>query len=138
MESIENLSGEESGDEIMTLTGSAAEAAYDRIADRELEQRNLSQGETGTGSDVEPLPVSGAVMYNRPYFQAAMVAYVAGLVIAFVANYVTGLGQPALLYLVPTTLAAIFLVSAKRGEVGRLWQYRDTSPNIWAQKEGQE
>ncbi len=136
MESIENLNGEESGDEIMTLTGSAAEAAYDAIADRELEQRNLSQGERdGVGQDVEPLPVSGAIMYNRLYFKATMVAYVAGLLMAFVANDVTGLGQPALLYLVPSTLAAIVLVSARRGEVRRLWRYRDTSPNIWKKED---
>ena len=136
MESIENLNGEESGDEIMTLTGSAAEAAYDAIADRELEQRNLSQGERdGVGQDVEPLPVSGAIMYNRLYFKATMFAYVAGLLMAFVANDVTGLGQPALLYLVPSTLAAIVLVSARRGEVRRLWRYRDTSPNIWKKED---
>jgi minor histocompatibility antigen H13 len=144
MESIESLTGEESGDEIMTLTGSAAEAAYDRVADRELQQRNLSQGRgQGTGdeddqAEAEPLPVSGAIMYNRLYFKSTMVAYVAGLLMAFVANDVTGLGQPALLYLVPSTLAAIVLVSLKRGEIGRLWRYRDTSPSILADRKDRD
>ena len=73
-------------------------------------------------------------MYNRLYFKASMVAYVTGLLLAFVANDVTGLGQPALLYLVPCTLGAIMAVSLKRGEAGRLWQYRDTSPSVWGQK----
>lgn len=131
MDSIENLTGEESGEEIMYLTGSAAEAAYDEIADRELQQRDLSEGKNVTGSQVEPLPVSSSVMYNRLYFKASMVAYVAGLLLAFVANDVTGLGQPALLYLVPCTITAIVAMSLKRGEIGRLWRYRDTSPSIW-------
>ena len=134
MESIENLTGDESGEEIMALTGSAAEAAYDKIADRELEQRNLSQGTNGGDNQAEPLAVSSSVMYNRLYFKASMVAYVTGLLLAFVANDVTGLGQPALLYLVPCTLGAIMAVSLKRGEAGRLWQYRDTSPSVWGQK----
>ncbi len=133
--SIENLTGEESGEEIMALTGSAAEAAYDKIADQELEQRNLSQGTSGGDKQAEPMPVSSSVMYNRLYFKASMLAYVTGLLLAFVANDVTGLGQPALLYLVPCTLGAILAVSLKRGETGRLWRYRDTSPSVWGQKD---
>ena len=53
------------------------------------------------------------------------VAYVAGLGIAFAANAITRLGQPALLYLVPATLLAITATAASRGEVQRLWQYTD-------------
>jgi minor histocompatibility antigen H13 len=126
MSSIENLNGEESGDEIMRLTGSAAEKAYDKIADMELENRNASQGNTSvSGEPQAPLPVSQSVMYNRPYFTAVMVAYVVGLSMAFVANDLTGLGQPALLYLVPCCLSALVYISLKRGELDRLWHYRD-------------
>lgn len=54
-------------------------------------------------------------------------AYVVGLGVAFAANAITKLGQPALLYLVPATFSAITLTAASRGEVGRLWNYSDTT-----------
>ncbi|GLC34018.1 hypothetical protein PLESTM_000144600 [Pleodorina starrii] len=71
------------------------------------------------------LPVSEAVLYQRKYFTPVMFAYVLGLVGAFVANDVTGLGQPALLYIVPATLGAVVLTGVQRGELGRLWSFTD-------------
>lgn len=50
-----------------------------------------------------------------------------GLGIAFGANAITKLGQPALLYLVPATFTAIMLTAASRGEIGRLWNYTDNT-----------
>ena len=58
---------------------------------------------------------------------ALQAAYVIGLGIAFAANAVTKLGQPALLYLVPATFTAITLTAASRGEVKRLWNYTDAT-----------
>ena len=54
-------------------------------------------------------------------------AYVIGLGIAFAANAITKLGQPALLYLVPATFTAITLTAASRGEINRLWSYTDNT-----------
>ncbi len=54
-----------------------------------------------------------------------MVAYVVCLVCAIVANDVTGLGQPALLYIVPATLGAVALTGVSRRELGRLWAFTD-------------
>ena len=54
-------------------------------------------------------------------------AYVIGLGVAFAANAITKLGQPALLYLVPATFLAITATAASRGEVQRLWKYTDTT-----------
>ena len=56
-----------------------------------------------------------------------MAAYVGGLGAAFAANAITGLGQPALLYLVPMTLGAVGAVAAARGELGRVWRFVDTT-----------
>ncbi len=58
---------------------------------------------------------------------AVQAAYVIGLGIAFGANAITKLGQPALLYLVPATFTAITLTAASRGEIGRLWKYTDNT-----------
>lgn len=70
---------------------------------------------------------SDSVLQQRTYFGPVMVAYVAGLGVAFAANAITGLGQPALLYLVPLTLGAVAGVAAVRGDLKRVWSYSDTS-----------
>ncbi|PNH00622.1 Minor histocompatibility antigen H13, partial [Tetrabaena socialis] len=179
---------------IAEATADAAEAAYDRVADREARQRSesldgthdrdrdrdrataaaasslgssllrgVSGGSSSLGSSrasvsastaatasasataaaaaavaaspasaaapAEPeqprLAASEAVLHQRTYFTPVMLAYVAGLMAAFVANDVTGLGQPALLYIVPATLGAVLLTGLRRGEVGRLWDFTD-------------
>ncbi len=57
----------------------------------------------------------------------------AGLGVAFGVNAVTHTGQPALLYLVPATLGAIFAVAALRGEVRRVAAFVDApSPAVEA------
>ena len=65
-------------------------------------------------------------MSQRTYFLPVMGAYMAGLGVAFGANAVTGLGQPALLYLCPLTLGAVVAVAAARGDLARVWRYKDT------------
>jgi minor histocompatibility antigen H13 len=44
---------------------------------------------------------------------------------AFVANSVTHLGQPALLYIVPCTLGAVIATAVSRDELHRIWSYTD-------------
>ncbi len=53
------------------------------------------------------------------------------------ANAVTGLGQPALLYLCPLTLGAVLATAATRKEVGRIWGFTDTSAAPHKPKDGQ-
>ena len=45
--------------------------------------------------------------------------------IAFAANAITHLGQPALLYIVPCTMGAVIATAVSRDELYRLWQYTD-------------
>ena len=127
LESISKLTGDESRDEVMNLTGTAAENAYDRIADMELENRNRSQGKSETEETDYVMAVSDAVLYNRVYFVSIMTAYIFGLTVAFAANEITGLGQPALLYLVPSCMGALVFTSMSRKEFDRLWRFRDLS-----------
>jgi len=44
------------------------------------------------------------------------------------ANAITGLGQPALLYLVPLTLGSVALTAAARGDVQRILEFKDSTP----------
>lgn len=109
-----------------------------RFADQELMQRNKTQGESGpvsssseasadSAASSEPTKVyaSEAVLYNRTYFTPVLVSYVGGLLMAFAANSITHLGQPALLYLVPCTLTSLLVMGLVRDEIGRLWNFTD-------------
>ena len=39
----------------------------------------------------------------------------------------THLGQPALLYLCPLTLGSVVLVAGTRGDLGKIWDFTDTT-----------
>ncbi|WZN59530.1 signal peptide peptidase [Chloropicon roscoffensis] len=58
------------------------------------------------------------------YFAPALFAYGAGLLVSFAASFVSGKGQPALLYLVPLTVGSALLVGTKNKEVGELWSFQ--------------
>ena len=58
------------------------------------------------------------------------VAYVLGLGVAFAANSITKLGQPALLYLVPLTLGSVALTAATKGELGRVFNFTDSASTL--------
>ncbi len=61
--------------------------------------------------------------YPRPYFKAAMWGYVAGFLMTIVANFVLRRSLPALLWLVPGTVAGVGLAAIRRGELGVLLQF---------------
>jgi Signal peptide peptidase len=110
-----------------------------QVADKEKRQRDSTQGSTegddsdcmgssetaSAGADVVGSPASDAVLLQRPYFSRVVVAHVAGLLAAFGANAVTHLGQPALLYIVPSTLAAVAGTAASRREFARVANFTD-------------
>lgn len=64
---------------------------------------------------------------KRLYFLAVMGAYVSGLLLAFVANRVTNMGQPALLYIVPCTTAAVALSAVLRSDFPQMWSFTDVA-----------
>jgi len=97
------------------------------VADLELEQRNRTQGSSVSGSFSTVYGASDSVLYQRTYFVPVMVAYVGGLGLAFMANAITGKGQPALLYLVPAMLGMVGLVAMSRRDLQRLWAFKDTA-----------
>ncbi|KAF8664977.1 hypothetical protein HU200_054297 [Digitaria exilis] len=55
------------------------------------------------------------------YFLCLMIGYAFGLSCTYVGLYLMNSGQPALLYLVPSTLGVIAVIGAKRGELSQLW-----------------
>ena len=126
------------GRQVADTAADAAVSAYDAFADRELQQRqrtmdhgtNSGVGKDGSGASsagekTDRVPVSEAVLEQQPYFSAVAVSYVAGLAMAFAANSITHLGQPALLYIVPCTLGAVTVTAMSRDELFRIWSYTD-------------
>lgn len=145
---LSGLGADTTGRQMADAAAAAAGEAYDQVADREARARDRttggatsggggSGGGEGAGADVAPpVVVSDALLVQRPTFTAVMAAYVAGLLAAFVANGVTGLGQPALLYLVPSMLGALAVSGGARGELARLWAFTDVPS--WMPKAPQE
>eukprot|EP01138_Halocafeteria_seosinensis_P009826 gb/GECG01010037.1/.p1 GENE.gb/GECG01010037.1/~~gb/GECG01010037.1/.p1 ORF type:complete len:690 (+),score=40.64 gb/GECG01010037.1/:1-2070(+) len=56
------------------------------------------------------------------YFTWLLLGYAFGLAMANIAIYVTGMGQPALLYLVPLMLLPTYLLGFRNGELRQMWK----------------
>ncbi|XP_071378572.1 signal peptide peptidase-like 2A isoform X1 [Centroberyx affinis] len=58
---------------------------------------------------------------KKVYFVSCCIAYLVGMIVTFAVMLLSGMGQPALLYLVPFTLITSALVAACRGEMKQFW-----------------
>ncbi|XP_060923924.1 signal peptide peptidase-like 2A isoform X4 [Limanda limanda] len=58
---------------------------------------------------------------KKIYFVSCCIAYLFGMILTFVVMLLSGMGQPALLYLVPFTLITSAVVAACRGEMKHFW-----------------
>ena len=70
-------------------------------------------------------PQIQGTLFSKPYFHAATVGYVLGLILAGMMVQIYDHGQPALLYLVPGVLGAIIVKATIRGELKELWNYQE-------------
>ena len=59
------------------------------------------------------------------YFLASMIGYAAGIMLTILAMTIMEREQPALLYLVPTTVSSILLTALVTGELSQLWLYKE-------------
>ncbi|ETO75923.1 hypothetical protein F444_08569 [Phytophthora nicotianae P1976] len=55
------------------------------------------------------------------YFRLMAIGYAVGLALANLAVMITDMGQPALMYLVPTTLGSLVIVSKRNGDFRAMW-----------------
>ncbi|KAM4597403.1 signal peptide peptidase-like 2A isoform 1-T1 [Fundulus diaphanus] len=58
---------------------------------------------------------------RKVYFICCCIAYLLGMVLTFAVMLLSGMGQPALLYLVPFTLITSAVVAGCRGEMRQFW-----------------
>ncbi|KAI0805418.1 signal peptide peptidase-domain-containing protein [Xylaria sp. FL0064] len=70
-------------------------------------------------------PALRASAFPKPYFHAAMVGYLVAMVATLVMLLVFQHAQPALLYLVPGVVTAVWLTGAVRGEIREMWKYTE-------------
>lgn len=61
--------------------------------------------------------------FRKPYFVSALIGYTAALAVTFKIVQIYKVGQPALLYLCPGVLFAVYATALCRGELGMLWRY---------------
>lgn len=72
------------------------------------------------------LPVElAATQFPKTYFHATVLGYLAGMVVTLAMLLVYKRGQPALLYLVPGVLGAIYATALARGELKKIWRYTE-------------
>ncbi|XP_028258194.1 signal peptide peptidase-like 2A isoform X2 [Parambassis ranga] len=58
---------------------------------------------------------------KKIYFVSCCIAYLLGMILTFAVMLLSGMGQPALLYLVPFTLITSAVVAGCRGEMKKFW-----------------
>ncbi|KAI9890690.1 MAG: hypothetical protein M1814_003759 [Vezdaea aestivalis] len=78
-----------------------------------------------TSASPTAAPESLPQCFPKPYFKVAMAGYVAGLVTTLGVMHVFGHAQPALLYLVPGVLGAVWGTAWARGEVKIMRGWKD-------------
>ncbi|XP_042368607.1 signal peptide peptidase-like 2A isoform X4 [Plectropomus leopardus] len=59
---------------------------------------------------------------KKIYFISCCIAYLLGMIVTFAVMLLSGMGQPALLYLVPFTLITSAIVAGCRGEMRQFWK----------------
>lgn len=77
------------------------------------------------GLPSESLPAQLRSAFPKPYFFAAMIGYVSGMVTTLGVMSVFHHAQPALLYLVPGVLLSLWGTALVRGEIKDMWDFSE-------------
>lgn len=104
-------------------TSKASDGESDKIDKEPYRAATGSWGERfWTASTLRPAALN-AKRFNKPYFMATVVGYVLGLCVTVCVMQVAKHAQPALLYLVPGVLGALWGTALVKGEIKLLWNY---------------
>lgn len=97
--------------------------------------RSWTYGATSSPSLRALLPEFLTTSFPKPYFTAAMVGYVFGMLATLVFMSIFQHAQPALLYLVPGVLTSVWGTGLVRGELKQMWRYSESITVEPAEKE---
>ncbi|KAG4442065.1 hypothetical protein IFR05_002459 [Cadophora sp. M221] len=75
--------------------------------------------------DADTSTVADGARFSKVYFKASLVGYVIAMLVTLVVMNVFNHAQPALLYLVPGVLTALWGTALVRGEMGLMWEYSE-------------
>ncbi|XDG07792.1 hypothetical protein ABKA04_007407 [Annulohypoxylon sp. FPYF3050] len=70
-------------------------------------------------------PALKASTFPKPYFYAAMTGYLFAMIVTLAMLILYRHAQPALLYLVPGVVFAVWITGAVRGEIRQIWTYTE-------------
>lgn len=120
-----------------TETGTEVEkAAYISVRSRWAE---LFWAGTGSRSATAQESLRNeALRFEKPYFHATLVGYVAGMICTLLSMHLSGRGQPALLFLVPGVLFALWGKAWRRGELPEAWAFTEAVEEEGQGKEGSQ
>lgn len=93
---------------------------FDQYYEKELNSK------TSHDQDIENQPLLSTIQTNSTkvptyFFIITIISYSFGLYLAFIMNHFTHLPQPALVYIVPSLLIAIFCYSYRIGRLTEVW-----------------
>ena len=66
-----------------------------------------------------------AKAFPKFYFKAGLVGYSLGMIVTLLVMHISNHGQPALLYLVPGVLGALWGTAAWKGDLDHMWNYTE-------------
>jgi minor histocompatibility antigen H13 len=73
----------------------------------------------------EAAPDLQAKAFPKTYFKAGLVGYSLGMIVTLLVMHISEHGQPALLYLVPGVLGALWGTAAWKGDLDHMWNYTE-------------
>jgi minor histocompatibility antigen H13 len=82
-------------------------------------------GERFWTSGSKETTVADAARFPKVYFKASLVGYVIAMIVTITVMRIYNHGQPALLYLVPGVLGALWGTALVRGEWKLMWEYTE-------------
>lgn len=77
------------------------------------------------------------IIFPKTYFHAALIGYVVGMLVTLGVMQIFHHAQPALLYLVPGVLGALWGTAFVKGDIGTLWTYTEAEEEEGKRDEGE-
>ena len=109
-----------------TVKGKVEKATYQPVSGAWGER--FWVGRSAAGPDLR------AKAFPKTYFRAGLVGYSVCLIVTLLVMQISEHGQPALLYLVPGVLGALWGTAAVKGELYQMWNYTEDEEAAKAQR----
>jgi minor histocompatibility antigen H13 len=110
---------------------------YKEITKVKYEEAAGQWGERFWTSGSKEVTVADGARFPKVYFKASLVGYIIAMIVTITVMRIYKHGQPALLYLVPGVLGALWGTAFVRGEWKLMWEYTEDG-SLEAGEEGEK